>query len=198
MSNAFEFDRLQDRRRLADAAEADEARLARLLQLLQRRDDLVQRDLDVHAVVGVLGGQRIVQLEEIDVIHAEARQALVHRLRDELGDPRAVGRLQPELGAEHDVGLQRLQHAAEIALGLAVAVERGGVDVVDAELDGARDRPLLVGRRALGHQAADGAGAEAEHGNFEAGAAQFTLLHFSSFPFISSLREARGGVSVLR
>ena len=141
-----------------------------------------ERDLDIHAVVGVLGGQRIVQLEEIDVIHAEACQALVHRLRDELGDPRAVGRLQPELGAEHDVGLQRLQHAAEVALGLAVAVERGGVDVVDAELDGARDRPLLVGRRALGHQAADGAGAEAEHGNFEASAAQFTLLHFSCPP----------------
>ena len=62
------IDRLQDRRRLADAAEADEARLAGLLQLLQRRDDLVQRDLDIHAVVGVLGDQRIVQLEEIDVI----------------------------------------------------------------------------------------------------------------------------------
>ena len=56
---------------------------------------------------------------------------------------------------------------------------------------------LLVGRRALGHQAADGAGAEAEHGNFEAGAAQFTLLHFS-FPFetfpasFSPTRASRG------
>jgi hypothetical protein len=49
------------------------------------------------------------------------------------------------------------------ALRLAIAVECRGIDVVDAELDGARHGALLVARIALGHKAADCAGAEAQH-----------------------------------
>ena len=171
------------RRRLADAAEADEARLAGLLQLLQRRHDLVQRDVDGQVVAGILGDQRIVQLEQVDVVAAEALQAVVHALRDRLADVGAMSAAQPELGAEDDIGLQRLQHAAEIALGLAVAVERRGVEVVDAGLDGARGGALLVGRRALGEQPADGAGAVAEHRDLEAGASEPALLHRLVLPF---------------
>jgi hypothetical protein len=77
--------------------------------LVQRRHDLVQRDLDIHVVVGVLRHQRIVQLEQVDMIHAEAFQALVHAPRDGVGDVPAVGRLEPELGAQHHVGLPPLK-----------------------------------------------------------------------------------------
>ena len=70
-------------------------------------------------------------------------------LRDRLADIGAVLGRQPHLGADHDVGLERLQHAAEIALGLAVAVERRRVEIVDAGLDGARHGALLVAGRPL-------------------------------------------------
>jgi hypothetical protein len=135
-----------------------------------------------------------VQLEEIDVVEAEALQTLVHASRHRVSDTCPVAGLEPELGAEHDIGLQLLQHAAEVALRLAVAVERGGVDVVDAELDGAGDRALLVGGIALGEEAADRAGAVAEHRDFKTGAAQTSFLHFCppSSPVIG------GRVSVLR
>ena len=93
---------------------------------------------------------------------------------------------EPDLGADDDIGLQRLEHTAEIALGLAIAVERRGVEVVDAGLDGARRGALLVGRRALGEQPADGAGAIAQHRDLETGASEPALLHVSP-PFDPTL-----------
>ena len=72
---------------------------------------------------------------------------------------------------------QRLQHAPEVALGYAVAVHRRGVEVVDAELHGARDRALLVGRCTFHHQATHGAAAEAQHRNFKPCFSQNTRFH---------------------
>ena len=106
-------------------------------------------------IVGVLGDQRIVQLEEIDMVAPHALQAVLHALRDRLADIGAMLDAEPHLGADDHVGLQRLQHAAEVLLGFAVAVERRGVEVVDAGLYGARRGALLVGRPALGEQSAD-------------------------------------------
>src|SRR4030095_11931646 len=84
-----------------------------------------------------------------------AGEAVVHALLDRLVDIGAMLGRQPHLGADDDVGLPCVQHAAEVLLGFAVAVERGRVEVVDAGLDGARDRALLVGRGTLGEQPAD-------------------------------------------
>ncbi len=171
-------------RRLADAAEADEARLAGLLQLLQRGRHLVQGDVDGELVAAVPGNQRIVQLEQVDMVAAHAAEAVVHALGDRLGHIGAVLGRQPHLGADHDVGLERLQHAAEIALGLAVAVERRRVEVVDAGLQSARHGALLIVRPALGHQPADSARTVAKHGNLKTRASQTSLLH-RILPFFS-------------
>src|SRR5262249_59750062 len=61
--------------------------------------------------------------------------------------------------------------------GRAVAVGRGGVEVVDPEVDGTGDRPLALRRRAPDHEAADVPTAEAERGNTEPGTSQCAVLH---------------------
>ena len=64
-------------------------------------------------VAGVLGDQRIVQLEEIDMIAAHAGKAVVHALLDRLAGIGAMLGRQPHLGADDNVGLECLQYAAE-------------------------------------------------------------------------------------
>ena len=113
-------------------------------------------------------GDLIVQLVEINAVEIEAFQACVHGIRDELAD--VAGRFDQYLGADNNLRpFQRLQHAAEIAFGHAVAVHRCGVVVIDSEFHGARDCALLVCRRAFHHQAANGAAAEAQHRKLQTG-----------------------------
>ena len=167
------------RRRLADAAQADEARLAGLLQFLQRRRHLGKGNIDGELVAAVLGDQRIVQLEQVDMVAAHALQAVVHALCDRLTDICAMLGAEPHLGADDDIGLQGLQNAAEIPLGLAVAIERRGVEVVDAGVDGPCHCAFLVGRRTFGEQPADCTGAIAQHRHFKPGTSQPALLHLT-------------------
>ena len=63
--------------------------------------------------------------------------------------------------------------------------------MIDAGLERARDRALLIGRRAFGHQPADRAASEGEHRNVEAGAAEFALFHRDSVARNSGLRATR-------
>ncbi len=76
-----------------------------LAELLQRGHHLVQRDLHVEIVAAVLGDQRIVELQQVDMVAAHALQALLGRLRDRLADIGASLRGQAHLGADHHVGI---------------------------------------------------------------------------------------------
>ncbi len=171
------IDGLQECGGLSHAAEPDEAGLALLPELLQRRHHLVKGDLDIQLVPAVPGRQRIVELQQIDMVAAHAFQALLGRAGDQARDVGAVSRGQPELGADHDVGLQRLQDTPEIALGLAVAVAGGRVEVIDAGLDRPRHGTLLVRPGALGEQPAHRTRAVSEHRNLKARPAELAPLH---------------------
>src|SRR5918996_1256994 len=126
----------------------------------------------------VLAHDHVVELQEIDAIHAEAREARLQRASD--GGPRvALGGVHAKLGAHVGPQAERLQRAAEIALGLAIAVRRRGVEVVDPCLDGPRHRPLALGRRAPNDQSTDVAASEPQRGHAQPRAAQRSLLHIS-------------------
>jgi hypothetical protein len=170
------------RSRLADRREADEARLALLARLAQRRHDVAEHFLDAHRRAVGARPDHVVQLEHVDMIAPQAVEARLERGRDRGADVRALRR-HAHLGREHDLRLQAREHAPEIALRGAVAIGRGGVEMVDAGLERARHRALLVGGRAPGHQPADRAAAEGQHGNVEPRAAELAFLHkFSRVP----------------
>src|SRR5947207_65989 len=120
---------------------------------------------------------RIMELEQIDRVALQPLQAGFEGSGDRLTDLAALGGRQSHLGADIDIRLQRLQHPAEIVLGFAVAVHLRGVEIVDAELDRARDGAFLVGGGALDHQPADRAAAKAEQRYVETGAAALSVLH---------------------
>src|SRR5260370_40015843 len=93
-----------------------------------------------------------------------------------------AGRDSP-LGADPDIGSEALHHAPEIALGFAVPVHCRGIEIVDAELDRPRHRPLLITRAAAYHQPADRPASEPEHRHLEPGPAE--PAHFHRFlPFV--------------
>jgi hypothetical protein len=166
------------RRRLADRREADVARLALLARLVQGRHDVAEHLVDAHrSAVGAVH-DHVVQLEHVDMIAPQPVEARLERGRDRGADVRPFVR-HAHLGGEHDVWLQAREHTAEILLRGAVAIGRRGVEQVNAGLERARDRALLVGRCPLGHQAADRAAAEGQHRDLEPGAAECALFHVS-------------------
>jgi len=79
--------------------------------------------------------------------------------------------------SDADVGFEHLEHPAEIALALAVAIHLRRVEIIDAELDRARDGALLIGGGALGHQPTDRAAAKAEQRYVETGPAELSSFH---------------------
>ena len=111
------------------------------------------------------------------MVELQPLQAGVERGRDRCADPARLGWRQAHLGADIDIGLQRLQHAAEIALALAVAVHLRRVEIVDAEFERARHGALLIGRLALDHQPANRAAAEPEQRDIETGSAEPAFFH---------------------
>ena len=129
------------------------------------------------------------QLEHIDMIALQPLQARLERGRDRRAD---VGRSAGTrtLVREDDVRLELREHAADVRLRGAVAVGGGGVEVIDAGLDRARDRALLIRGRAFGHQPADRAAAEGEHRNVKAGAAEFSFFHAATLPGTWPARQA--------
>ena len=121
--------------------EADEPDLPLLDQLRERADGLLDRRLGVDAVL----------LVEVDGLDAEAAQARLTRLAHVLGaavDARraAVGvGHEPELGREHDLVAAVADGAAHELLVVPGAVDVGGVEQVDAEVERAVDRRDAVG-----------------------------------------------------
>ena len=165
------------RPRVAERRDAGEAELAGLAQFIAGGHDFAEYALGVEAVAAGHLGDAVVQLEQIDMVAAEPLQAGIERRRDRRADAAIVGFRDAHLGAEVELRLQLGQDAAEVGLGSAVAIEGGGIEVGDAQFEGAGDGPLLVGRIALGHQAADGAATEGKDGDLHAGLAEFALLH---------------------
>jgi hypothetical protein len=155
-------------------AQAEVADLALRDQLGHRPDGLLDRRVDVDAVLVV----------EVDVVGAEALQRVLARLLDVLGAPvggaaARVGGIadDPELRGQHDLVAAIGDRAPDEALVCVRAVDVGGVEEVDAQLDGAMDhgdRLVVVARAVeLGHAHA----AQAEGGDGGAGAAQRACLH---------------------
>ena len=151
------------RRRLANRRDAEEARLALLAQPLKRWHHLIHHLPHAERWPAPRLGDRVVQVEDVDSIEAQPRQAVFERLCYGVGDALAVGGWQPYLGADGDVGrLEVLQDATEVLFRFTVAVLHRGVEVVHAGFDGPRDGALLVKRIAAHHQPADRATAEAQ------------------------------------
>jgi len=137
--------------------------------------------LDAERRAAARFGDGIVQVQDIDLIAAQPRQAAFERLRHGLGNAAEVGGRQPDLGADdHIGGFERLQDAAEILLGFTVAVLHGGIEVIHADGDRPRHGALLVARIAAHHQSTDRAAAEAQHRKLHSAAAEYPHVHRSS------------------
>ena len=153
--------------------------LALLNQSLERRHDLVEHALDRETAAPGGADDRVVELERSTRSScSRVRLASSAAVIPAPICPGSVAR-QPHLGADIDLGLQRLEDAAEILFRAAVAVLRGGVEIIDAELQRAGDGALLVGRRAADHQPADRAAAEAQQRDVEPGLAEPAFFHHS-------------------
>src|SRR6266446_6855018 len=162
---------------VADRSDAKEADLALLPQSLEGRDDLTEHSLGGKAAVAAICSNMIVQLEQIDAIELQALQARLQRGRDRRAGPAAFAVRNAHFSADYDVGLQTLDDASEITLGFAITIHRGGIEIVNAELDRASHRPLLVGGIAAYHQPADGTASEPEERNVEPGPAECAFFH---------------------
>src|SRR6516164_10198557 len=162
---------------VADRGNAAKAGLALLPQSLESRNRLAENGLGRKAAVAAVHGDVIVQLEQVDPVELQTLQARLQRCGYCRTNAAALAVGNADFGTDEYVGLQALQDAPEIALGFAVAIHRRGVEVVDAKLDGTRDRPLLVGRIAAHHQTPNGAAAEPEDRYRETGAAECPCFH---------------------
>ena len=166
-----------ERPRLAERRHPEEADLALLLKLRERGHNLVQHVGDPDAPLAPDARDRIVQVEEVEPAPAEQREAVLDRPRERARHIRQVGRAQPALGAHDHRRSQRTQDHAQVLLRLAAAIGRRRVEVVDAEFDRPRDRPLPLDRRAPHHQPADIPAPEGQRGDLEPGPAQRPVFH---------------------
>ena len=160
--------------------DAEEAQLAFLLELVQ---DLQRPG------VPVPGPGPGVQQEHVDGLGLEVGQALFHVLPQEgfgvavlpaaVGGRRPGSRRRGALGGHDHPPLVTSfpEHAAHDPLAAAVAVTGGGVDEVDAQVQGPVQGPdrVLVALAAPG--AADRPGAEADLGHLQSGGAELPVLH---------------------
>ena len=164
-------------RRRADVAD---------LALLDEVGERAERLLDVDGRIGA------VHLVEVDVVGAEAPQRVLDRPDDPAPRPAApVGVLahrHEELGREHDVVAPVLQRLPDDLLRLTGGVHVGGVDEVDAGVEGGVDDAdrvvvILVAPGAEHHRA------EAELRDLDAGASERAVLHRCSFFAVASPRR---------
>src|SRR2546426_69451 len=119
----------------------------------------------------------IVALQQVHAREAEALEALFQRARDGAGN---LGRRHvryAELGADVEPRLERADHLAEVRLRLAVAVDGGRVEIVDAQLQRAGHGALALGGGAADHETADVAATEAEGADAEAPPSERAIVH---------------------
>src|SRR5262249_54115634 len=89
-------------------------------------------------------------------------------------------------------------HLAEVRLGLAGAVGRRGIEIVDAELECARDRSLALGGRAADEQPAHVATAETEDADAEPRPSKRAIVHTSRTSGERSYNGADGDACEVR
>src|SRR5262249_11547660 len=147
------------------AAVADVAREAALARLLERGDDVAPAKL---------GQRAAVELDQVEMIGAEALQtaldALEERLRPPVGAPAgAVAALSEEVDST-PTAAHRLPDQD-----LAVVVALGGVDDVQAGIERAAQEARHRGARRV--LIADLGAAEAEHAHDHVGVAESSPLH---------------------
>ena len=165
-------DHLVHRRGITEGRDAVEADLAVLDEPGHRREDDVAHVLGGERLARPLGGDAVVQLEQVDALSAQAAKTLFQAAGDGSSE-RGHGDIgNAHLRADENRRLQRAKRAAQVLLRLAVPVAGRGVEVVDAQLHGAGDSPLALGRRAADQQPADVAAAEPERGHPKPGSSQ--------------------------
>jgi hypothetical protein len=132
-----------------------------------------------------------VDLVQVDIVGAEAAQAVVDLGQDRLaGQARAVGARAhrvPDLGGDDDVVAvgEVLQRPAEDLLAGTLGVHVGGVEEVDARLDRVPDEraALLLAQRpdrVAAARLAVGHGADGDGRDVEAGVAELDVAHVLS------------------
>ena len=140
------------RRRIANGRNPQEARFAGSAQGLERGGDFFQDLLNAHALAAAIDRDRVVQMEDVHVVHAQPPQAGVHRAGDLGRDATECAAGHAHFRADNRVGgLQLGKDLAQMRLGQPVAVLHGGVEVVDPRVQRFADRTLLVGGRAAHH-----------------------------------------------
>ena len=134
---------------------------------------------DLRAVIDLR--RRAVELDEVEAVDGEVRQAAVDEGREIRGVV-AVGGVRGEPAASLRDDMERLRpFAAEArnqALGEAVAVDVGGIEEVDAGVEGCMERGkrgVLVGASPLA--ATDGPGAEADLRNIPPRPTESACVH---------------------
>ena len=123
---------------------------------------------------------RRVRLVEVHVVHAQPLQALVHRVEDVLarepGPERTVPHAPHHLGRDHDLlARQSGECLAEQRLGPAAHVDVGGVEQVDAELEGAAHDANRLG--VLGVAAERGPRTERDLRDLETAVSERAVVH---------------------
>ena len=167
--------RAVQRARLTEGRDAEEADLALLLQAAGRGRHGIQDLPHTQSPLSRHTPDRVVQMKEIETLEPEQLEAVLDRAGER---PRHVGQVgQAALAAHDHLRAQRAQHDAQIALRFSAAIRGRGVQVVDAELDRARDGPLAISRRAAHHQPAHVAAPEGERGDLEPCPAQRPVVH---------------------
>ena len=165
-------DHLMQRRSVANRGEPEKANFPLGPQPLECRDHLAKHLPDAQRFAAAVLGDCVVQMEDIDPVATQSREAIFERLCHCVRDAAEIGARQADLGADNRVGgFQLLQNAAEVLFRLAVAVLHRRVEVIHADLERAGDGAFLIARIAAHHQPADRAAAEAQHRNLHAGAA---------------------------
>src|SRR5260221_3707550 len=164
-------------RRLTEPSDPEEADLALAPQGLKGRDNLVDNDFGLERPILPVLGHPVVELQKIDLATPHSLQAGFERLRHRSSDAAMILRQNGELGADEDIGTQRLQDASKVLLRFAISISRGRIEVADPESQCARHRTLLIGGVAADHEPADGAAAETEHRELDPGLAERALFH---------------------
>ena len=173
---------VRDRQRLhqmpaGEVGAADIADLARTHEIVQRAERLLGRRQRVEAV----------QLEQVDMLGAEAPERRLHRVDQMVA--RAAHLVGALAGAEG--GLGRDQHLVAPALdrrpqhllGGACGIDVGAVEHREPGLEADIDQARRFGhvRAAPGLEelalAAEGAGAEAQHGHMKSGSSEAPVFH---------------------
>ena len=136
----------------------------------------LQRGPSAHRVA-----ELVVKLKQGDALRPQPPQALREAALDRAGDVAHVIELDPHLGGNLRRRRKRCKAAPDRLLGSAGAVERRGIDPVDAGGNRALEDGLLGSFVGRDQNTAGHAGAKRDLGDFQAGAAKRIGFHGHHF-----------------